>query len=228
MIKQHFSLLEAFSFGWKKFLQHYWYVFLSSFIITIIMSAVWWNTVLSVVVALLASVSIVHTTLAISRNHSFSFESLFSPLLSPKRVGKFLALALIMSLPFMAILLCLVILFTGATTGMATGNKALAFLALVAGMISTVLVFLTAYLTVRLKFIAFVVVEHPDATITNLLKNAYDLTKKQFLNVFVFIVMVAVLNVAVVIIFFPLLIVSLPVSLFASAHVYDRLRDHMV
>lgn len=222
MTKQHFSFKEIFMFGWAKTKQHAWFIALTTIIISIIMSAAKTFTLFkgelvqsfdlySIFILLLVCLSVVSISLLISRDHHFTFSDLFSPLLSPKKVLKFFAITAILAIPIVVLALTFVV-------GVFQQNAVVTIL----GMI---LFLPLVYLSVCFKLFPFVVLEHENASVVELMTITYNLTAPHFLQMFAFLVLATILNVAGAIVIIGLF-VTVPVTLFATAHVYDKLKEH--
>ena len=117
MTKHHFSFQEVFRFGWAKFKQHAWFIALTFIIGSIIMGSVGRNPVLGIIVGLMVALSVASISLVISRDRGFSFSDLFTPLLSPHRVLKFVALCAFFSVPPLLTFVSFAIFMTGAAVG---------------------------------------------------------------------------------------------------------------
>lgn len=84
------------------------------------------------------------------------------------------------------------------------------------------------YIAVRFKFFPYVVLENEHATITDLIKMSYKLTHNHFWVVLAFLIAVTILNILGAMLFVVGLVVTIPVSLFASAHMYNKLKEHAI
>jgi hypothetical protein len=228
MTKYHFTLKEVFTFGWNKTVQHAWFSFLTLVIITIILNATvlnpltWispFHQLINIAVVLMIALSLVSISLMIARNHSFTFADLWYPVLSPRRVLKFVAMAAIMALP--------VLISTLAALFMLASSLTQSSAAVLLGMaVFLVALIPSAYVLVRLKFFPFVVVEHEHASVKDLILMSYKLTENNFWLVFFYVVCILVLNCIGALLFCVGLLVTVPVSLFAGAHLYDRVKGH--
>ncbi len=208
MTRHHFSFKEAFLFGWTKTKQHYWFCILTFIMVTLIINSIGHVPLLRTIVSLMAALSVVSVSLLISRDHHFTFENLFSPLLSPKKVIKFLIVSVLYSVP--VILAAVFLYFVPAK------------------IIGLIIVVPSVYLAVRLKFFPYVVIENEDASIKSLFEMSFKLTKGHFWMVFVFLLLVSMLNVLGAALMIVGLMVTVPVSIFATAYVYNRLKEHTV
>lgn len=201
-------------FGWTKTKQHAWFIVLVTIIIGIIMNAVRGSDLLNAVVSLMVGLSIASISLIISRDHSFTFYDLVSPLLSYKKVLKFFVLAVLFAVPIL-VLVSPFVLGVYSRNPMVTISGLLLLVPLV-------------YFTVRLKFFPFIVLEHENASINDLVLMSYKLTAHHFLPVFLFLLSASLLNILGILLFGIGLLVTVPVTLFATAHMYDRLKEHTV
>lgn len=208
MTRHHFSFKEAFVFGWEKTKQHYWFCFLTFLLVSLTVNAIDHVPLLRTVVSLMAALSVVYVSLLIVRDHHFTFESLFSPLLSPKKVGKFLFISVLYAIP---VILAVVLLYYVP--------------AKIAGLL---VVIPSVYLAVRLKFFPYMVLEHEDASIKSLLDMSFKLTRNHFWMIFVFLLLVGLLNMIGALVFIVGLAVTIPISIFATGYVYTRLKEHTV
>ena len=143
------------------------------------------------------------------------------PILSQKRVLKFIALTILYAF---LIVVCLAP-FSIVITAAYMGNKSIAIF----GLLLSVLTLIPGiYLSVRLKFFPFIVVEHENASIPDLIKMSYKLTSRHFLPIFLFIIAACVLNIIAILFFFVGVFLTFPVTVFASAHMYNKLKDHQI
>lgn len=212
MTKQHFSFKEIFAFGWARTKQHAWFVALSIVLISIITSAVERNHFMCMVVSLMCVLSIVSVSLLISRGHSFSFHDFITPLLSPKKVLKFFAVTGVICIPAL-------LLISPLIAGIALRDPMFV-------RFGALLLIPLIYLSTRLKFYPYVVLENENASVKELLKISYKLTANRFLSVFTFLLLATLLNIlGIALIGFGLL-VTMPVTIFAFAHMYDKLKNH--
>lgn len=219
MTKKHFTFEEVFTFGWAKTKQHAWFVVLTFIIVGTIISAVKAMFLLNIVVGLLVAFSLASISLTISRGHSFTFTDLFSVLLSQKRVTKFVALSILYSLPA----LIAGSSFSLVVIGIYSQNPLFTLSALI---VSAILTIPAIYVTVRYKFFPFVVLEHEDASLQDIIKMSYKLTANHFWILFAFLLCAAILNILGAIVMFVGLLITVPTTLFATAHVYNKLKEH--
>ncbi len=196
MTKQHFSFKEVFMFGWDKTKQHAWFVFLTFIIAFIVTSSVQFIPVVNALVALMAGLSLVSISILIAKDQHFTFHDLYAPLLSAKRVLKFIAATIIYA---------------------------------VAVSIGFILLIIPGvYIATRFKFFPYVVIENEDLSMADLIKKTYKLSHNHFWVIFAFLVMATILNFIGALLLMVGLIVTVPVTLFASAYMYNRLKEHTV
>jgi hypothetical protein len=231
MSKHHFKFKEVFMFGWSKTCQHAWFIFLTFLIIGIISKAVTPNLPggpsmggflalsFGVVVTLMMVLSVYSISLMIARNHHFTFADLINPLLSQRRVLKFFALIGLLLLPVLLLSFSAAVLTIGARQG----SPSVAIF----GMILSVATLIpTIFISVRFKFFPFVVVEHEHSTMKDLIQMSYKLTEGYFWPIFGFLCLAGLLNIAGLIFFRIGLLATLPTTIFAFAHLYDKLKNH--
>lgn len=219
MSKHHFTFKEVFTFGWTKTVQHAWFVFLTFIIISIIGTATILNPIINAIVTLMATLSIAAVSLMIVRNHAFSFSDLYNPLLSPRRVLRFFALASFYVLPMLLVMLMGAILFVGAANGSASVT--------LFGLITTLLLFVpSVFIAVRFNFFPYIVAEHEHSSVRDLIMMSYKLTEGNFWKIFFFIVLAGILNAFGALLFGVGLFLTIPITVFACAHLYDRLKSH--
>jgi uncharacterized membrane protein len=133
---------------------------------------------------------------------------LFTPLLSPKRVFKFFAVAALYGVP---VILTAVLLY---------------FVPLkIVGLLVTVP---CIYLAVRFKFFPYVVIENEEASLKTILQMSFKTTQGHFWKVFGFLLLAAILNILGVLVFIVGLVITVPVSIFATAYVYDKLKTNLL
>ncbi len=219
MIKKHFSFEETLRFGWAKTYQHAWFLVLTFIIAEIILSAVKFTPFLNLVVALFVGLSLASISLVISRDQHFTFTDLYSPLLSPTRVIKFFALTVIYSIPGFLLLMSYVLRVFGSTYNI---NSVF--------VLGTILCFVFAvpviYFSVRLKFFPYVLLDNEHASLKEIITKTYRLTTNHFWPILAFLLALGAINILGFFFFIIGLIVTVPVSLFATAHVYNKLKEH--
>ncbi len=208
MSRHKFSFKDAFVFGWNKTKQHYWFCFLTFLLVTLIINSVDHVPLLRTVVTLMVALSVVSVSLLIARDHHFTFENLFTPLLSPKKVAKFVLISVLYAIP---VILAAVFLFF-----------------VPAKFFGLIVIIPSIYLAVRFKFFPYVVVENEDATLRSIIETSLKLTKGHFWMVLGLLVLIGLLNVLGLAFFIVGLAVTIPVSILATAYVYTRLKDHTV
>ena len=235
MTKHHFSIQEGLCFGWAKAKQHAWFIVLTFIISSIIMGAVRGTPFLGFVVGVMTILSIASVSLSIVRGHHFSFSDLFTPVLSCNKVLKFFALTVLFSFPFLAVLLSRQIFMMGNqlnSASVASLGMALMFVFFVVAV----------YVGVRFKFFPFIVIEHENASLHELLRMCLKLTAGNFWRIFLFLLSFGLLNAAVIVVCNILLFLRLPniasifflvgivgtvsVTVFATARVYNELKNH--
>ena len=106
---------------------------------------------------------------------------------------------------------------------------ALSILYAVAVTIGTILLIVPGvYIATRFKFFPYVVIENENADLSDLIKMSYKLTNNHFWVILGFMVLATILNIIGALLFMVGLIVTVPVTLFASAHMYTKLKEHTV
>lgn len=219
MSKHHFKFKEVFIFGWDKTYQHAWFIFLTFVITSIIMSATRVSSLLATVVVLMTALSLASISLMVVRNHNFSFIDLINPLLSQRRVLKFFALAGFYVLPVLLLAFTTAMLVVGVRQGSTSIT--------VFGIVLTLICLIPSiFVLVRFKFFPFVVAEHEHSTVKDLILMTYKLTEGNFWPILGFVCLAALLNLFGLLLFCIGLLVTVPVTLFAFAHLYDKLKHH--
>ncbi len=206
MSRHNFSFKDAFVFGWNKTKQHYWFCFLTFLLVTLIINSVGHVPLLRTVVTLMVALSVVSVSLLIVRDHHFTFENLFTPLLSPKKVAKFVLISVLYAIP---VILAAVFLFF-----------------VPAKFLGLLIIIPSIYLAVRFKFFPYVIVENEDATLKSIIDTSLRLTKGHFWMILGLLVLIGLLNILGLAFFVVGLAVTIPISIFATAYVYTRLKDH--
>lgn len=201
-------------FGWIKTKQHAWYIILTFIIMGVISSAVKQVPVLGGIVEIMIGLSLASVSLMIVRDQHFTFGDLFSPLLSMNRVLKYVILSVFYMAPLML-----------AISALNFGAESKTISLLVFGF---VLAIISTYYAVRFMFFPFVVIEHENAKLKELMKMSYSLTAHQVSSFFLFFVLAILVNVAGMLFFVVGLLVSIPVSMFAIAHLYTKVKDHQL
>lgn len=220
MTKHHFSFKDVFCFGWDKTRQHAWFLFLTFIIAGVLVSAIRGTHMLAMAVGILMILSIASISLTISRNHSFTFYDLFTPLLSPRRVLTFAVLLGIVLIPALITGWAWALFVAGALTK----NISMASFGLILGLITTIP---ALFVLVRMKFFPFVFLDNEHMRVQDILRTSYQLTHNHFWIIFTFLLMAAVLNTLGVITCVGLLI-TIPTTLFANAYIYNKLKDHTI
>ncbi|MCF7843663.1 hypothetical protein K9M47_02060 [Candidatus Gracilibacteria bacterium] len=227
MTKQYFNFEEVFSFSWTKAKQHAWFLACMFIIYAIIMSAVRLVPVLEQLVMVLVVLSLLSMSLIMVKGESFSFESLFNRLRSPHLVIKFLVLTVIyvaavsaFVIPFMAAITVTLgtVFFNGLTS--ISWKLIMALLATFAMLLPGM------YVAIRFKFYPYVLLEHENMKILDIIKHSYNLTCCVFWRLLGFFILVALLNTLGVLAFGFGLVLTLPVSILAIAHLYRKLEVH--
>ena len=214
MTKQYFSFKEIFMFGWAKTKQHAWFIALTFIIGIIISTAAGVSRVpgFASLVYMLTILSTASISLAIVRNHHFTFYDLFTPLLSKNKVLKFVAFSILYSLPQVT-----AFAFLGTSVLMRSS---------IAVILSIVLILIALYINIRFVFFPFVVVDHENAKFIELIKMSYRITSANLVSVLILYILVVILNmIGLALLGFGLLL-SVPVSTFVLAHVYTKLTEH--
>jgi hypothetical protein len=191
---KHFTFSELFSFGLAKTRQHAWFIVLTFIIIGILINAVRLSPFMHLIVTTLIGLSVASVSLLMSRDHHFTFADLYNPLLSPKRVLKYVALTFIYCVSVAIGLILLII----------------------PGI----------YVAIRFKFFTYLVLEHENASIEELIKMTYRLTKNNFWSIFGFIVLAIIFNLLGLLCLVIGLFVTVPITVLASAHMYNKLKEH--
>ena len=196
-----------------------WFAFLTFIITSIIISATVLNPILNAVTVLMVVLSVASISLMIVRNHVFSFSDLFYPLLSPRRVLRFFALFSFYVLPMLLVALTTAILVMGSASGSASVT--------IFGLILTLIFFVPSiFVTVRFKFFPYIVAEHEHSSVKDLVMMSYKLTEGHFWQILGFLLIASFCNLIGALLFGVGLLVTVPTTVFASAHLYDRLKSH--
>ena len=239
MTKQHFNFEEIFSFAWSKTKQHAWFLICSFIIYSVIMSAVSGVHVFSIfifkggvpllqqLVTLLIILSMVSMSLIIVRNESFTFADLFNKLKSPKVVVSFLVL----TVAYVLFLLACFIPFLGAflatlQTLLFVGTAGVTPLLLAVLIGSALLVPAGVYVMICFKFYPYVLLENEHMTVLEIIKHTRKLTCCVFWKLFAFVLILTAFNLIGLLAFGVGLFLTVPVSLFAFAHLYRKLEVH--
>lgn len=207
-------------FGWAKTQQHAWFIVLSFIIMGILTNSVRFVPVLGIVVPLMAVLSVASISLQIVRNHHFTFADLFYPLLSKNRVLKFLIGILLLSVVPLSYGIKIVFNVMMSSTSNLFGFY-----------FGAILIILSIISTFVFYFFPFVVIEHDDKRFLELVKQSYSIVVgPNFVLILVFFFFLIVINMLgsmfMIMMFRFGLLVTIPVSLFASAHLYTKIKDH--
>lgn len=105
----------------------------------------------------------------------------------------------------------------------------LAILYAVAVAIGTILFIIPGvYIATRFNFFPYVAIENENVHIKDLISMSYKLSNNHFWVILAFLVLAMVLNIIGALLFGVGLIVTIPVTLFANAYMYVRLKEHTV
>jgi hypothetical protein len=227
MTKQQFNFEEIFSFAWSKTKQHAWFLACMFVIYAVIMSAVRLVPFLEQLTALLCALSLLSMSLIMVRDGSFSFEDLFNRLRSPNLVVKFLVLTAI----YVASVSVFIVPFIAAmsvTIGslFLNGFSALNGKLIMVLLTTTVMFVPAIYIAIRFKFYPYVLLENENMKIVDVIKHTYRLTCCAFWQLLGFFITIAVLNTLGFLAFGVGLILTVPVSVMAVAHLFRRLEHH--
>lgn len=106
---------------------------------------------------------------------------------------------------------------------------ALSVLYVVAVGIGTILFIVPGiYVATRFQFFPFVVAENENTHIKDLITMSYKLSHNHFWVILAFLVLSALLNIAGALFFLIGLIITVPITVFANAYMYIRLKEHSV
>ena len=124
-------------------------------------------------------------------------------------------------LPVLLLTLTTIILVIGSARGSVSVT--------VFGLIFSLIFFaISLYVTVRFNFFPYVAVEHEHSPVKDLINMSYKLTENNFGPVFGFLFLAVCLNLVGLLFFGLGLLITVPVTVFASAHLYDKLKSHTV
>jgi hypothetical protein len=228
MTKQYFSFEEIFKFGWAKTKQHAWFIFLTFIISSLFINASANLVPVNIIVVFMTMISIVSLSLAMTRDHHFTFADLYTPLLSQRRVLKFMVIGSLYIFPVMVVLFSYELLRQGIMASRAGLFASGLLLSVPASL-------LAVYITVRFKFFPFIVIEHEGASLSTLLRTSFAFTEGRFVQVLLFLAITVIFNLAPVIIaaafgnvFMLGIFVTAPVSILSTAHLYNRIKDNTV
>lgn len=228
MKKQQFNFEEIFSFAWSKTKQHAWFLVCTVIIYGIILSAVRMAPVLEQVTIFMVAISMLSISLLIVRNESFSFADLFTKLRSPKLVLTFTALTLIYMLavsvfiiPFIAGIIVTISKFLVYGSYILTKRLLLV-------LFGTMLLALPGiYIAVRFKFFPYVLLENENMSVLEVINETSRLTCCKFWSLLWFFIILFVMNFLGFLLLGFGLIITVPISVFAVAHLYRNLEGHI-
>lgn len=228
MKKQQFNFQEIFSFAWSKTKQHAWFLVCTVIIYGIILSAVRMAPVLEQVTIFMVAISMLSISLLIVRNESFSFADLFTKLRSPKLVLTFTALTLIYMLavsvfiiPFIAGIIVTISKFLVYGSYILTKRLLLV-------LFGTMLLALPGiYIAVRFKFFPYVLLENENMSVLEVINETSRLTCCKFWSLLWFFIILFVMNFLGFLLLGFGLIITVPISVFAVAHLYRNLEGHI-
>ena len=106
---------------------------------------------------------------------------------------------------------------------------ALTILYVIAVTIGTILFIIPGiYIATRFQFFPNVVVENENVHLKDLIAMTYKLSQNHFWVILAFLVLALAMNIIGALFFLVGLIVTVPITLFASAYMYIRLKEHSV
>lgn len=222
------NILEILHFSWGKTRQHAWFLVCSALIYGVIMSAVKATPILGLVVSLFVALSLLSLSLIIVRGESFSFADLFSRLRSPTLVLKFFVLTFVYTVvvgllvfPFVASssLAFASFFLTGDITVM--NNRLLSLL-----LVTFLMFSFGVYVSVCFKIYPYVLLENEHMKMIDIVKRTYRLTSGSFWKLFFFLITLSILNLLGFILLGVGLLITVPISVFALAHLYRKLEGH--
>lgn len=227
MKKQQFNFQEIFSFAWSKTKQHAWFLVCVSMIYGVVLSAVILTPILAQATMLMVGLSMLSMSLLIVRNESFTFTDLVTKLRLPKLVLNFTALTIIYTaavgifmVPFVAGLMVAFAKF------MLFGAEALTT-RMLSVLLATVFVALPGiYIAIRFKFYPYVLLENENMSILEVINKTSKLTCCKFWTLAWFFIILSVMNFLGFLAFGFGLILTIPISVFAVAHLYRNLEGH--
>lgn len=223
---QQFDYKEIFGFAWAKTRQHAWFLVCTAMIYSLLISAAKLTPGLDIMVLLLISLSLLSLSLIIVKNESFSFSDLFNRLRSPHLVLKFLALTIL----YVAVVCLLVVPFVAAMTvsaGAMFMGQTVATAKLIAIATVTFILFVAGiYVSVCYKMYPYVLLENEHMSLVNIIKHTQKITCCNFWPLFVLLLLLSVLNLIGVVLAGLGLIITVPMSVFALAHMYRKLEVH--
>lgn len=228
MKKQQFNFQEIFSFAWSKTKQHAWFLVCTVIIYSVILSAVRMAPVLEQVTIFMVAISMLSISLLIVRNESFSFADLFTKLRSSKLVLTFTALTLIYMLavsvfiiPFIAGIIVTISKFLVYGSYILTKRLLLV-------LFGTMLLALPGiYIAVRFKFFPYVLLENENMSVLEVINETSRLTCCKFWSLLWFFIILFVMNFLGFLLLGFGLIITVPISVFAVAHLYRNLEGHI-
>lgn len=235
MKHQKFNFEEIFNFAWAKTKQHAWFLACSFMIYGIILNASMNITIFrgevfkviglfgSIVLALIV-LSLMSVSLIIVRNESFSFSDLFNRLKSPRLVINFLGLSIL----YIGAISCLIIPFLAVLESIRRngGDIFANSLLLILFIITALLFALGVYGSIRFKFYPYVLLENEHMTIVEVIKHTKKITCCAFISLFSFFIILAAINLLAFLAFGVGLLITVPISVFAVAHLYRKLEGH--
>ena len=228
MTKQYFNFEETFSFAWAKTKQHAWFLVCMALIYAVILSAVKRTPGLEELVALLVALSLLSMSLIMVRNESFNFSDIFNRLRSPRLVLHFLALTVlyigavsVLVMPFIAASMLATNIVIASSSFSAIPSKLLVVL-----LTTLVMLLPGIYVSIRFKFYPYILLENEHMSIKDIILHTEKLTRGYFWQLLWFFIMLTVLNILGALAFMVGLFLTVPVSIFAIAHLYRKLQGH--
>ena len=81
------------------------------------------------------------------------------------------------------------------------------------------------YLAIRLQFYKYIAVEHQHLKVTDILRESMRITQGHFWKLFAFLIVIILINIVGALPFGILLVITIPITLLAYAHVYKKLSN---
>ena len=191
-----FSKKELLHAGWVKTKEHFWFLFGMLVLVLLVTGASNNYTLIAIIVAVFASISVITASLTIVDGGIPSFKGLFSKYSNYKIFLNYIIASIAMG----AAVLVGLILFV------------------IPGI----------YLAIRLQFYKFLIVDKGDISPINALKESWKMTEGHTWNLFLFLVLVALLNIVGAILLGIGLFVTIPITLLSYAMLYRKLHARLI
>lgn len=220
MTKHNFTQKEVFKSSWAQVKENAWYLFTVFFFAMVLMNALSHTGIAQLLTGAVISISLITISLIIASGGRPSYEDLLKHFRNYKVPLTYALATLVYILNalvgFGATVALLGTLATAKVYGIQSGMNGIF-------LICALFILTSIYFAIRLQFYKFIVIEHENITALGALKKSLQITRGGFWKVTFFMITIILLNILGALFFGVGLILTVPVSLIAYAHVYKKI-----